>query len=349
MNAGFRSGRWPCWLRRMAVSASLFPNLAYAQSSSETRLVVPTIQVGVSSYSAEFKDDDASDIGLTFKAGVRTPYLEIAGLFERWDHINESRYSSALLEASYYFAGQGRLAPFLVLAAGHTWRRYNGEYPSELRDEGAAAGVGLGMRLEAVLGTEVRVEGVLRTDVGGYSGLARLLAGWAPELRDPLPDALALYGDASLTWMLPLSGPWRFVEPGFGFHLGRSSGTWGGTLGLAVFHWEIPGNVYPGVPGLSRTYIWDTRAFVATPGLVWRSQRTSPIELRAGPSIVIMGEGPDNGANFGGHFAAALTPLRSLPVTVGMGWFWMQSGNQGDSRFTNSDQHGLTLHAALAF
>ena len=350
MDAGLRTGTWIRSLGLATALASASTHVAAGQTSaSEARLLVPTIQVGLSAYSAEFEGDDASDIGLTLKGGIRIPYLDITGLVERWDQINGSRFSSVLLEASYYFAGQRRVAPFVIVAAGHTWQRYTGDYPIDLADDGAAAGFGLGVRVSAALGIDARVEGLLRTDVGGYSGAARALLGWAPALLDPSPERYMAHGDAFLSWMVPISGPWRFVEPGFGLRFARSANRWGGSLGLAVFHWDIPGDMYAGVPGLERRYIWDTRAFVATPGVVWHAQATLPVELRAGPSIVIMGEGPGNGANFGGHLEAVVSSRSPVAVGAGVGWFWMQSENLGDSRFTNADQHGLTVFLAVGF
>jgi len=145
--------------------------------------------------------------------------------------------------------------------------------------------------------------------------------------------------------MVPLRGPWRFREPGYGARLAtRVTERYSGTLALGLVHWQIP---YPTIPG---AYVWDTRAVLVEPGwqCTWR-RGVAELRVEAGPAIAMMFEGPDNGMR-GGAQAGVSGTVRTgvIPWTVGIDWLWFSRAG-GSGSVDGSDQHGILLSAGLGY
>lgn len=322
------------------------PAAAVAQTSGNGReaSVVGILSVGASAFVNDVWEDRGGSAGGVLRGGIRLPFLDVAALFEHWPEVEEFRISSAHAEMTYFPAGRRAVAPLLLLGVGYTRSSYLGSRPlfEELDGLSAAYGVGLEVALwRAAVG---RAEAVLRTDDGGYNAGVRALVGWAPHppgASSPLPDAGTAF---RLSWMLPLSGPWRLVEPGYFVRFERPyHELLSGSLAFGVLHWQIPGEAF------MRDYIWDTRAFVALPGVDWYPWTERLLSLRGGPAIIMMGEGPGNGVNLGAHLEVAVSRLRDLPVEIGVGWLWMRTPDGADTRVSGTDQNGLTIAGGIRF
>jgi hypothetical protein len=146
--------------------------------------------------------------------------------------------------------------------------------------------------------------------------------------------------------MIPLRGPWRFVEPGYAFRLtSRVTDRYAGSLGLALLHWRIP---HPTIP---KAYLWDTRAILLEPGWQWnRPGRVAELRITAGPALVRMFEGPDEGTR-GGAEARMNVTVRAgpLPLTVGLGWLWFSRSEASGVSVAGSDQHSIMLSAGIGY
>jgi hypothetical protein len=184
----------------------------------------------------------------------------------------------------------------------------------------------------------------MRSDGEGYNAEFRIMGGWAPVLREMESSGPFLVA-VGTWWLLPVSGPWEFVEPAYMIRFSRPEvGSWGGSFGLGVLHWQIPGRVQ------FRPYIWDTRALLAEPAIDWRTQHgPAEVQVTGGPTLAVMGEGPGDGPSVGAHLRAGVSFGSRASVAGNVGWFWLRSTNQGDTRFTDSDVHGITLGVMIEF
>lgn len=269
---------------------------------------------------------------------------------EHWNSIGDLRISAVQLETRYQILPQRRVTPVFLIGMGYTWVRLRDEIreqldPDDIEDSnGISASYGLGLHWALWRSFALQPEALLRTEGGGFNGGLRLLASWSPSSRQPRNGLSDTRLGVNVYWLAPLSGPWRFVEPGYAVRFERSlSDDLSSGLAFAVFHWQIPGDAF------ERAFLWDTRAVVAMPGVAWNALDGRPITLRAGPSIVMMGEGPGNGANIGTHIEAEVSSPWDMPISGGIGWFWMPNDGGGDPDIGTDDQHGLTVFAGLRF
>lgn len=328
----------------LALSLLTVPETAGGQTTDGAQgwYIDPALAVGPSFFLAELWESSQEAAGIGVRGGVRTPYGDIVATLETWPDVRSFHITTILIEASYLLRPRERVTPFLLLGLGHARSRYHGDASRWTNLDGTAASFGLGLEWTTGRWLDVRTEGLLRTDDGGYNGAIRMLVGWTPDRGDPAPLPMARHVDVVAYWMTPVSGPWRFVEPGYGFRVSRIHDRLGGSLTFAIFHWQIPGEAF------LRDYVWDTRAFVAQPALEWHPRKLQSLAVRGGPVITMMGEGPGNGASLGGHLEAAWAPSWTAPFSVGAGWLWMRHDTE-DARYTAADQHGLMLFGGLHF
>ena len=324
------------------------PALGIAQVSSNPRAFSPTVQVGGSLLLVDI-EDPITDAGFALRGGILTPAVEVTALVEGWRNLKDVRIVTTLVEVSYSLTGYTRVSPLLVMAAGYTWQDYGGRSQFYSTPDGRAAAGGLGVRTfigDAIL---FRIDGLLRTDAGGYNAGARLLLGWAPALVGREGRHSWSGAGAVVYWMVPLSGPWRFTEPGFGVRVSRAiDARWFGGMELGIFHWQIPSSRETN-PGEPRPYIWDTRAVVMLPELERRLVGIGPLQLRGGPAVVMMGEGPGRGASLGAHLGAMIEAPSPVPLNLTIRWLWMQNDNHGDVGFTDRNQQGLLIAGEIGF
>jgi hypothetical protein len=305
----------------------------------------PLVFVGATEGYADVWEDHIPGGGISGRFGLRLPSVDLSVVGEHWNDWDDIRFSSALVEANLYPFGTGRVAPFLLLGLGrytYTWRE--GASDDRTRHSGGSGTLGVGIQSALWHGTALRTEAAMRVDGGGFKGQLRLGLGYAADAPAPGRVHSAPQRDLTLSWMAPVRGPWRFVQPGFGLNFSRPvSDRFSSTLGLEVDHWQIPGS------GFNRDYIYDTRAFVGTPGVEWRPGASGRFSLRAGPAMALMGEGPDGGLNLGLHATAAtsLQPL-GLPLRVGAGWMWLPRDAVDDVWIhPGEDQQGLMVFGGL--
>jgi hypothetical protein len=333
------------WTFALAVVGTwpLMPGAVDAQAM-QGRGYVPTVSVGASTFLADFMEDHSSSLGVALRAGIRARSYELFVSAEHWGSVKDYRITSAVIEWSLVLGRRAPVRTYLLVGLGHTWSDYHGPFAIYDQVDGTAAILGPGMAVTLRRSVGVEFQALLRTDDGGYNMSLRGLGSWSPE-REASPATMsALRGGPAIYWMAPLSGPWRFVEPGFGLRFTRAGGgTVSPTVAFAVFHWQIPGQAF------LRDYIWDTRAFLALPGAEWRSGARLDTTVRLGPALTVMGEGPGNGANVGTYVEATVSPEWAGAFFVGAGWMWMPHDGGGDPRVSDIDQHGLMISAGVSW
>lgn len=273
-------------------------------------------------------------IGGTARIGVLLPTLDLSLIGEHWNEWGDYRLSTLLVETNYYPLGRSRVAPYLLIGVGAA--KYRSEERDPVTGTGATASIGLGVHAGMWNDWAVRTEAVLRNDDGPFSAQLRLGAGFIPE-ADERRDLPAARSNLYLAWMVPLRGPWQFVNAGIGLQVSSSlNERFAATLGADLYHWQIPGEAF------MRDYLWDTRAAVIRQGIEWRpGMLNDRLSIAGGPAIVAMGESPDGGMNFGLHAAVGVAPqLRHVPLTLSVGTLWF-------SRDAGDDQIGLLLTGGL--
>jgi hypothetical protein len=274
------------------------------------------------------------------------PLVELTVGGERWPDLHPYENGWAVqTEGSVYPLGRRRLAPYFLLHIGYFRTAIpEGSIYTRRVLGGRTTGVALGLHARVLDPLGIRLEGVARYDAGGADAQVRALVTWTPGAgRWPVPAAQAavvVYG------MARLSGPWHFVEPGYGLELSTDlTARDAARLTVSVVHWQIPGPRRLLVP-----YLWDTRAVLLMPG--WqRGRRQGSLRwyLEAGPAMSLMFEGPDYGLRAGAQVElGGSIRWRSVPgVTAGVGYLWVTRG--AASTVPATDQRGLLAHAGIAF
>lgn len=320
-------------LTRMIVGATavwaLLPGQAVAQDEPPIPDWRPSVVAGPSRFVADFGEGDLSAGGLSAKAGLEASGFGIGLTLSRWPDVGSFRLTNAQIEVEVDLGSPRLITPTLVTAMGYTSGEYLGT-SGAIAPEGPSAAYGVGLKVRPRAPFGFRADAFIRTDDGGWNAELRMLGGYMPSTDSPLPSSDLEF---ETFWLLPLTGPWELVEPGYGVGLSRPLfENFHGALGLAVIHWRIP---------TERGYSWDTRSFLATPGVEWRGGRW-PLSLRVGPALAAMGEGPDSGASLG---ASARTTWRpafvGLPLQAGVGALWLA--------LSAEDQLGFTIHAGIGF
>lgn len=322
------------------------PQSSYQRSGNVARLQAPSSIVwvaaaGLGKLVADL-EDPLSGNGPAIRVGIRSHYYGAWSSIERWMNVSGFTITSALLEGTLNLASNQGFRPHLIVGVGRTWSSYSGPATRADGPNGSTGVMGLGTTWSAPWSIEALAQALIRTDDTGFNASTRLLVGWSPNRERLRVGPTESEVSATIAWMTPVAGPWRFVEPAYGLRVTKREGPVGPFLDLSVYHWQIPGQAF------FRDYVWDTRAFVARPGIAWHLPRTpTNLTLRLGPSIVIMGEGPGNGVNIGTHVEASVSPRWAGPLGAGIGWLWMGHDSYGDSRITDTDQHGLLLFVTL--
>lgn len=313
----------------IAAVCALLPGRGVAQDERAVPDWRPSAVAGLSRFVADFGEGDLAAGGLSARAGVETAGFGIGLTVSRWPDVGSFRLVNAQVEVEVDLGSPRLVTPTLVTAMGYTAGEYLGTGAAIVpKGPSAAYGVGLKVRPRAPFG--FRADAFIRTDDGGWNAELRMLAGYMPSPESPLPSSDL---EVETFWLLPLTGPWELVEPGYGVGLSRPlAENVHGALGLAVVHWRIP---------TERGYSWDTRSFLAMPGVEWRGGRW-PLSLRVGPALAAMGEGPDSGASLGASARTTWRPsFAGLPLHAGVGALWLA--------LSAEDQLGLTMHAGIGF
>lgn len=325
-------------------SALMLGSVTGLQGQAGGKGMQPAVWTGLSYSVLDFGETDLATPGIGLRVGVGLPFLTVSALGEYWKEVGDFSLGSAHLEAAYFLARGAHVSPFLLLGLGHARTWYRGDYPERaVESNGPSAALGLGLKGSIWRDYGVRLEAVMRTDDGGMNATLRVLGGYAPTPAVADSQAVESGLDFFASWMHPLSGPWEFVEPGFGLrHSRQVTDRIAATIAFSVVHWQIPGEAF------MRSYIWDTRAFIAQPGVQWSPLDRIPVSLRLGPQVVIMGEGPDNGATLGAFVDVAVVRPFGIPIHLGTGWFWFPRQYHPDPRISD-DQNGITVSGGISF
>lgn len=302
----------------------------------------PTVAAGASFYVAEFGEGNYRNTGAMLRGGMRLPGVDVTLAAEYWPDVFDFQILSTQIETTF-FLSRHSFSPVLVASIGHSWSHYTGTLRG-IGPNGTSAAVALGFHVPVSDLYGLRTEAVMRTDDGGWDAAFRLLMEYAPAAPSTPSNTPGPGGGLSVFWMIPVHGPWHFVEPGYAIGFERPvNPRFGVDLDLALVHWQVPG------AALFRDYIWDTRSFMGLPSVEWTADERGLARLRGGPAVVLMGEGPENGVTLGLHAGVAFSGRSiGVPLSLGVGWLWFSRDNS-DPRVGGDDQHGLTLSAGLEF
>jgi hypothetical protein len=278
--------------------------------------------------------------GLALRGGLSLfPVLDLTADFEHWPRMGRYTAWAMQIESSFYPLSHPAVAPYVLLALGYF--NASNENPARPDRRGLSHGIGLGVKVSENRGFGVRLEGVLRVNAGSNDTQIRAFATLSPRRQlnlEARPEAsLALSG------MVPVSGPWHFVDPGYAAKFATPVAS-RAALGLSVtvIHWQIadPG---PATAG----YLWDTYAALLASGLRIRLF-DGPVSLhaQAGPAVSSMIEGPDAFLRPGGQLEIAGTLERGpVPLTVSAGWLWLN--RTATPSIPGGDLHGLLVSAGI--
>lgn len=247
-------------------------------------------------------------------------------------------------EGAYYPLRRPILAPYVGLAIGHFATSRTDGLGSDV--DGRTTSLVLGFHGRVWRGLGLRLEGVIRTDAGADDDQLRALLTYATRSPAPSSDVPAPAAAAVIYGMIPATGPWRLVEPGYGVKfMTPFSPQHSVALTLALFHWQIP---HPTIPG---AYTWDTRAVFVMPGWQWtRRGSVGQLHLQGGPALSIMLEGPDEGTRAGLQLElGASTHVGFVPLTASVGWLWLVRTTLPGEGTPGTDQRGLLLSAGVGF
>lgn len=328
---------------RSAGMAALFALLIVGRlgaQSSGNDAIQPFFLVGSTLGVVDLWERNVSGLGYSARGGARLRGIDVSLVIDHWKSLDDVRFTTALVEGHLLLFPSATVSPFLVVGLGHGWYKGVGPLDSLEPRNGGMADLGFGLNAALTRNVGVRADAVLRgEDLLGYVGQIRLAAGYVPEgprgSGQDRPAALEI----GLHGMTQLRGPWHYVEPGYTVRYTREySENVSVGIGVGVLHWQGHGN-----------FTTDTRAFIGSPTVQLRLLDNDLLAARVGPTIIVMGEGPDSGMNLALN-AEAISILRPLgiPLTFGLGGFWMPRGADNDSRSADDeDQLGITLSAAM--
>lgn len=314
------------------------------EPAAQAGVAAPWALVGPATLITNFGESGISAVGATAKAGVVFSLLTAGLAVSYWPDVSDVRLSSVHAEMSYALFASKYFSPQITLGFGHAFATDLGGRPRRL-PQGRSASYGIGARSQIWRSVAVGADVAIRTDGGGWNGEWRILAGYRARDWRPTQET-DVEVDVGTFWMIPLRGPWRFVDPAYSLGVSQAfSPKLAGALSLAFIHWQIPGEA------LFRSYLWDTGMFLALPGLRFSPGPRGLFGLTAGPAVAAMGEGPDNGATVGAHVDVAV-PLRELvrlPLTFGVGGLWLARSESNDASVNAHDQVGVLIKGSVRF
>lgn len=312
--------------------SAIAPLAAAGQDSSpsDSASYRPFLSVGLSQFVGDFGEDNDGSLGPMIRGGLRFPGSAVGLSFSYWPDVNRFRLASLQLDFVQDLTERRRITPNLIVGVGHTWGRFLGTGPAN-EPTGGSAAAGLGVKAHLTDRLTIDTDVRLRTDDYGWNGEWRLFAEMAPA--SVLASASGRRTSFFTSWMAEIEGPWVTVAPSFGLRVSQDDGV----LTVQMAHWQIPRE------GPSGGYVWDTRSVIAA-AQTQRDLIDDRLFLRVGPAISAMGEGPDNGVNFGGQVDVALVfDVGSAHLEAGLGYLWL---NRSSSSYP-SDQRGLMFSVGV--
>jgi len=307
-----------------------------AQATAAYARVLPTVSLGTGILEFDPSGDQPFR-GYAARAGVElNHFLDVTLTGQFWADLEGLRGRAIHLEGLYYPMRRPRVAPYVLIGIGHFGvSRVPGSTRGTFRGRATAFGLGLHARVWGAWG--LRVEGLVRIDDMALDDELRGFIGYAPAIpaanstRPPPQVTPALY------WMVPVAGPWRFVEPAYALKFATPFSKRGAAaLTMALVHWHIPSS-------------FDTRAVLIMPGARWSSLGPR-LYAQAGPLVSVMVEGPDDGVRGGLQFEVGGRLVGGrVAATCGLGWMWLSRAPDPVTRDPGRDQHGLLAHVGIGF
>lgn len=259
--------------------------------------------------------------------------------------INDSRLFSIETESSLDLISGQVVGLAFVVGAGWTRTDFQGDLSTlpegtrVIEVNGPSATFGFRFRIQVHEKWHTPTGLYVNTTEHGWSILWRATIARSSRAVVPETSASVDVGPA-IYYMVPVAGPWVFVEPAYGVFLRRNlSDHLAATATLLVYHWQIPGQAF------QRDYLWDTGSFVILPALEWSPGPDAHFAARLGPAIMTMGEGPDSGVSTGPNIEVE---VRKGAFRLGAGWMWVFRGHDDDPDYSG-DQHGLMVFGGFAF
>ncbi|GIW51484.1 MAG: hypothetical protein KatS3mg081_0839 [Gemmatimonadales bacterium] len=328
-----------CGFVGVLVFGGLFQAVKAQELSRSIISLTPTFSLGASILEYDYAGDRPFR-GLAFRAGAEFGDVFDAVLTgERWSRLGSSAGWSVLLEASYWPIGRRLVAPYLFFGLG----RFDNE-PAV--PAGMSKGLGLGLAVRVASPVALRVEGLIRIDAGAGNDQLRALVAVAPWGRRLSQVGWRRHAQFHVFGMLPLSGPWRFVEPGYAMRFttdlfGRHSGG----IAIALLHWQIRN------PASPTGYSWDTRAVLLMPEWRYRLLGSSTaFNARGGPLLSVMVEGPDDGFRGGGHVGIGLDrEIGPLLASAGIDLMWLARNPRPSVESDRTDQRSVLIGLGVGF
>lgn len=316
-------------------------NRALAQEPESARgLLRPTLAAGGSILEYDVGGEKAWR-GYLLRGGVQVgDFGSVTLAAQFWPELAyDTDGRSTLLEASYFPLGRQTVAPYLAFGAG----RFSASLPGapDGSTSGTATMLAIGIQVWPLSSWGLDVAGVVRYDAGNDDDELRVSLMYSP-LADRWRRGAAMENPVRIgvAWLVPLGGPWRFVEPAYLVSVDRRvSGHHAVSVATGLVHWQIP---LRGTAG----YAWDTRAALVLPTWSWFTELLRPTRahLEAGPLLSAMVEGPDAGVRGGLHAGVGgAVALPEVGLSAGVSLLWLSRAD------TDGDQTGLLLQLAVTF
>lgn len=243
-----------------------------------------------------------------------------------------------LLEAAYWPIGRQLLAPYMLFGLGR--------FDNTPVTAGTSKALGLGLAARIAGPVTLRLEGLVRIDAGGGNDQLRALVGLTPWRPVPPPVRRRRHAQFATLAMLPLSGPWRFVEPGYEVRFATGLvGRHSAGVASVLVHWQIRD------PSRIEGYSWDTRAVLLMPEWRYRlSGSSTAVTANGGPLLSVMVEGPDDGFRGGAHVGVTVgQQIGPLVASTGIDLIWLVRNPQRYFDGDRSDQRSVLLRLGLGF
>ena len=318
--------------------------LAAQAAAKPSRL---TLGVGGSLMEFDANNDRASR-GVVLRGGVAAAWFaDLEVVTQYWPDLGYWHGGSAVIEGTWYPAGHARLAPFIHVSVG-LFRATDRTDQNITTIAGVAQSLGVGVEGWLTGPWGWRLDAAVRSDPHSLDDEIRLAATYGSRLRRP---ATLKGGGAqgSLYALVPFTGPWHPVEPGYGIAFAAPVATHQDvTLDVLLVHWATTAST--GFSG------WDTRAILLLPAFAWVSAREGTrVTAGAGPLGTLMVEGPDDGLRGGAHAAVGLAADLGSGVvgSIETRFFWLvravNPGFGSVSQLSGTDQRGLLLRLGVGF
>lgn len=306
---------------------------------SDRPLLRPTIGLGGSIFEYDVGGEQAWR-GYLARVGLQAGSVaDVMLTGQLWPELAfEQQGRSLLLEVHYSLVASRRVAPYVLFGIG-AFRAH--DLDGTVTESGPAKALGLGFQVRPLRDWGLDVAGVVRIDNGNGDDELRAALFYAPhDVQPPSAARVARPVSAQLGWLVPITGPWRFVEPAYVLTMARAiRGRHATSLSMMLVHWQIPS-------GNPRGYEWDTRAAIMLPAWRWFSNPAGARRpyLQAGPLLSVMLEGPDCCFRGGVHTGAGYDwGISAIGLSASLTLIWLVRNDE------RADQRSMLFQIGVGF